>query len=168
MENTRSPHSQLELFSQSAGPARKSGDIRSFFLGYVRNYEKAILLFICFLVTAIIFFSFGVERGKRLKSLPQRADVLKPPAPTPEPKPVQEIDKSGDTQKYTIQLASYEKKSYADKEARRLKKKGFTVLVMSKGNYSIVCVGKFADREMAKSLLSEFKKTYHDSFIRRL
>ena len=44
---------------------------------------------------------------------------------------------------YTIQLASYKSKSFAQKEAELLKKKGFVPLVIPKGSYTILCVGKF-------------------------
>jgi cell division septation protein DedD len=69
---------------------------------------------------------------------------------------------------YTIQLASYQNKGSAVKEAERLKKNGLTALVVAKGNYSILCVGSFNSKETAGPLLSQLKRKYQDSFIRRL
>lgn len=72
------------------------------------------------------------------------------------------------TNRYTIQLASYKNNAAAKKEAQRLKNNGHRALIMPKGNYIILCVGNFNNKEIAKTKLSEFKKTYHDGIIRRL
>lgn len=72
------------------------------------------------------------------------------------------------TNRYTIQLASYKNNTTAKKEAQRLKNNGHAALIMPKGNYIILCVGNFNNKEIAKTKLSEFKKTYHDGMIRRL
>ena len=71
-------------------------------------------------------------------------------------------------QGYTIQVASYKTKSYAQKEAQSLKSKGLSPLVFSKGSFVIVCVGNFNNKETAQSMLSELKKRYQDCCIRRL
>lgn len=69
---------------------------------------------------------------------------------------------------YTVQLASYKTNTTAQKEAQKLQEKGHTTLVINKGNYIILCVGNFADKETAKTKLSELKKKYRDGIIRRL
>lgn len=70
--------------------------------------------------------------------------------------------------RYTIQLASYKKSSAAQNEAQKLKNKGHSPLILTKGNYIILCVGNFADKEIAETKLSDLKKKYHDGIIRRL
>ncbi len=70
--------------------------------------------------------------------------------------------------RYTIQLASYKTNTTAQKEAQKLKEKGHKTLVLTKGNYIILCVGSFTDKEAAKTRLSELKKRYRDGIIRRL
>lgn len=165
-------HSQLELFSQPKGYSElKTQDNYNAFLSYIRNYEKIILIIIGFIVTGIISFSLGVEKGRT---------VVRPPSP------IQTIDKSPleppkkqdsikqpqpkeeKIQNYTIQLASYKTKAHAEQEAERLRKKGISPLVLSKGAYTVLCVGNFPDEKSAKSLLPELKKRYQDCFIRRL
>ena len=69
---------------------------------------------------------------------------------------------------YTVQVASFQKDEYAQKEAMTLKKKGYDIFVVAKGKYSIVCVGKFSRRDEAKVILSRLKKTYKDCMVRRL
>jgi hypothetical protein len=65
-------------------------------------------------------------------------------------------------------VASYQSKTHAQKEAEALRKKGVTPLVLSKGDYIIVCVGNFSNRDAAKSLLLDLRKRYQDCYIRRL
>ncbi|MCK5214955.1 MAG: SPOR domain-containing protein [Candidatus Omnitrophica bacterium] len=69
---------------------------------------------------------------------------------------------------YTIQVASFKKEKHAQKEAMNLKEKGYEIRVMSKGSYSIVCVGKFSHKDEAKKFSKKLKKKYKDCLIRRL
>ena len=69
---------------------------------------------------------------------------------------------------YTIQVASFKDGKYAQKEAVILKNKKFDVFVVSKGNFSIVCVGKFSNKEEANGTVSKLKKNYNDCLVRRL
>ena len=69
---------------------------------------------------------------------------------------------------YTIQVASYKGEKYAQKEADLLKQKGYDILVLPKGAFSIVCVGKFKEKEEAKDFSKKLKKQYKDCLIRSL
>jgi len=69
---------------------------------------------------------------------------------------------------YTIQVASFKKRDMAQKEAMQLQDKGYDIMVVPKGQYSIVCVGKFPVEEEAKVVSKELKKKYKDCLIRRL
>jgi len=69
---------------------------------------------------------------------------------------------------YTIQLATYRSKSYAQSEASNLKKKGLSPIVLSKKGFTILCVGSFSDKASAQTVLSDMKKRYPDCIIRRL
>jgi len=182
---------QLELFSGSERTAQTSGLNRNTLLGYCRGYEKIILITIGFIISAVVSFSLGVEKGKLIALAPSapksevtaniRTDTQK--IETANTLPAQAISVSlstgqakttslaqgiGKLQNYTIQLASYQSKNLAQKEAGVLKKKGLAPLVLSKGNYNILCVGSFNSKETAKPLLSQLRKRYQDSFIRRL
>lgn len=199
---------QLELFSQTKGFSSSKVVLpRSSFMRRLRNYEKGLLVTIGFITIAIISFSLGVEKGKRLVSsdtLLERAALprnVEPEAAEPpgqkqeinEGKPDSQYSETGvlakkqqdkpktalirkssgqnDAKKgYTIQLASYKTKSYAQKEAEALKKNGLSPVVLTKGGYAVLCVGNFADRVAAESLLSELKKQkrYTGCLIRRL
>lgn len=69
---------------------------------------------------------------------------------------------------YTIQVASYKKDSFAQEEAVKLRKKGYETLVLLKGKYSIVCVGKFSHKEEAVKMSNKLKTNYKDCLIRSL
>lgn len=173
---------QLELFSQpnvkgrNASKKRVSDSLR----GFMTHYEKTVLIIISFIVSGVISFSLGVERGKKIANLKLNSHFdmatkiqppkIQPPEDNQKIIPAQNYPSSPElaAQNYTIQVATYKKKTHAHQEASVLRKKGFSTTVMSKGVHIIVCVGNFSDKETAKSLLTQLKKRYHDCFIRRL
>lgn len=79
-----------------------------------------------------------------------------------------DLARSQGNQKYTIQIASYSSKSQAQKEMQALKKKGLNPIIISKGKYSIICLGSYTDKKNAESMLVQLKKRYQDCIIRRL
>lgn len=68
---------------------------------------------------------------------------------------------------YTIQVASFKDDQYAKKEATILKNKNLDSFVITKGNFFIVCVGKFSKKEEAGGLLVKLKRNYNDCLVRR-
>ena len=64
----RQEHSQLELFSQGREQrqVKSNPGFSSAFLNYISNYERIILIIIGFVITGIISFCLGVERGKTI------------------------------------------------------------------------------------------------------
>jgi hypothetical protein len=182
--------SQLELFSQTKESNLAVSGVSNSFLSYICKYEKAVLVIVGFIIIGIVSFSLGVEKGKRISSakLDSRLDlatVVKAPEPIqprvqPESQPAlkkgdalvkidpRALENKDITRKYTIQVASYQTNTLAKKEAEALRKKGLTALVLPKGSYTLLCVGNFASKETAASMLTELKKKYLDCFIRRL
>ena len=176
-------YNQLELFSQEKGINQANPRSSKAFLAYISKYEKIILTLIGFVVTGIIFFSLGVEKGKRyivpkndfqidVAAKPAQAPAIIP-APkqvtvNPQNQPVKKEETKESLMNYTIQVASFSNKINAQKEVEGLKKKGLSPLVLYKGKFSIVCVGNFSKREEAESLLPKLKKQYQDCRIRRL
>lgn len=171
----RENNSQLELFSQAKAYGNtKSGATHKSFLGYIRGYEKALLMIIAFITTIIVSFSLGVEKGKRtqiansdthldLALKTQTTAVKAAPDAMPQQGTPEYIHNY-----YTIQLASYQNKTSAQKEAEALKKRGLAPLIVSKGKFSVLYVGNFPNKKTAESLLVELRKRYRDCLIRRL
>jgi hypothetical protein len=177
-------NTQLELFSQTAQGTQARGHPTWF--SYMRSHEKTLLLIIGFFMAAVISFSLGVERGKRIVSLqdaapkaeaavtasstaaPARATALPPVSsvvPLAKAAPAQHASIAYG---YTIQLASFSTKAGALKEAQNLTRKGFSPLVMAKGRYTVLCVGNFSDKNTAELMLAKFQKTYKGCMVRRL
>lgn len=172
---------QLELFSQAKGldfePQRRGVSM----IGFVRAYEKAVLLVIALVVTSVVSFSLGVEKGKRLALIrpDARFDTAKKntkSGPLPAAQSGQETTEyasrvpaqTAGYGAYTIQLASFSTKSTAQKEMAALKKKGLTALTLVKGEYIVLCVGNFPTKESAQMLLTQLKKSYKGCYIRRI
>lgn len=189
----RQNNSQLELFSQTSDSAGlKSRTLNSSFLAYIWGYEKTILIIIGIIITSVISFSLGVDKGRKisLSNNNQRLDVaLKTEAGvkaaatkqvTRQQQPVEPLKQTERQniseepkvkeliQAYTIQLASYKTRGFAEREAQALKKEGLPPVVLSKGGYAVLCVGNFSTKQAAQQLLSELKKRYQDCRIRRL
>ncbi len=178
-------HSQLELFSELKSHSESGKRMGNPFFAYIWNYEKIILIIIGFIITGIVSFSLGVVKGQRIIMLKTNSNIdiattAQPrvsvqtteenliQSPVVKENIIKETKPKEYIQTYTIQVASYKTKTHAQKEAQNLTKKGMSALVLSKGPYTILCVGNFSDKVTAKSLLLELKKRYRDCFIRRL
>lgn len=167
---------QLELFSGTRNQAKETPGSHNSFYGYARKHEKGIITIICFIITGIILFSLGVEKGKNIGAISQNKSQIAPrklpqaetqASATTEPLPGQ-IQNKEKPAGYTIQVASYKDKTLAQKESQRLIKGGLLPIVVSKGPFKILCVGNFTDKETALPALIQLKKKYRDALIRRL
>jgi len=196
--------SQFELFPGSpknstlepGKPARLTKDL-------TLSLENIIVLCIIFVMVVVLFFSMGVEKGKKvaLTSINPEAGTVVRQVETIDKSAAQKDSKSEESKTvvfpvdvpqeitedadsvtrpphevteeqenlFTIQVASFKLKANAQKEADRLKGVGHRdAFVIAKGEYSIVCVGKFAQRLEAKRFSNTLKKKYNDCLVRRL
>jgi len=140
--------SQSELFSSGdqGGQYKPRIQKKPFFL-QIRGYEKVMLLIMSLVLTSIISFSLGVERGKRVGWVKNVT-----------------LDQRG----YTIQVAVFRNKQSALKEAQWLTREGLTPMVFAKNDYIVLCVGKFSNQQSAQPLLIQLQRTYAGCRIRRL
>jgi len=172
----------LELFQANQYQTDSLGKrrYRRSFFGFIRVYEKAISIVIVFFIVSLISFSLGVEKGKRLTDVSKKEEILIDRAQLDKvqtqpkesvksiPLPAEVSEEKKDISKYTIQVASFKTKTYAQKEADRLKNKGLDALTMPKGKHIIVCIGNFSKKQEAEATLSQLKQMYHDCYIREL
>jgi hypothetical protein len=179
--------SQLEMFPLDEERTNAS-TLSTFNLKYIKNYEKIILLIFSFLILGIISYCWGFKEGKRVallrgKELDINLNINKESkemttyslssdlgskkedkiTPAPKEKTEEEKEKSS----YTIQVATYKNFEFAQREADRLKRKGFATKLINKGNYILLCVGSFFNKKEAEMVLTKLKKNYGDCFIRR-
>lgn len=200
MNINRKKQSQFELFPGEAKTAQETGKPAAVTKDLTLSLENIIVLCIIFVMSLVLFFSFGVEKGKKVAAhkgatpvakqakakAPEKAVQVAPQVDEkrvvfPVELPPEVIDESDtDTPQtidffeehddyYTIQVASFKLKKNAQKEADRLKGIGHDdAFVIPKGNYSIVCVGKFAKRIEARRFSNKLQKRYNDCLVRRM
>ncbi len=211
--------SQFELFPGTPGSSSEAGKPRYLFANLTLSLENLVVVSIVALMSMVLVFSMGVERGKNIKQVPQisaqrPAPIVKVTAPVqnqtitrvngatavhPQPSVAQIVPVSVSSPEnnvdhleindrmspsnlptaqtsmapaeetgYTIQVASYKAEKYGQQEIELLKKKGTTGFLMQKGNYFILCVGKFANKNEADKILGKLRKQYKDSLVRRM
>ncbi|MFO8052857.1 MAG: SPOR domain-containing protein [Candidatus Omnitrophota bacterium] len=166
--------------------------------GIVIPVDTTILLLVVIILLLIIAFSWGVERGRKLtlrdlsiktkrkeevkdkKETNDRVDKEKDREKKEKIKTKEEIEAKVEEEKgkdktveikkplYRIQVASFRKLASANQEAKKLRKKGYSVKVEEKGKYSVVYVGKFENKKNAEKGLKKLKKIYKDCVLRRL
>ena len=68
---------------------------------------------------------------------------------------------------YTIQVLTTKKKAYAESEAMFLRNSGFNSQVSQSGDFYVVCVGTYANKEEAKKDISRFSSKYKNPYLRR-
>lgn len=201
MTEDQRKQSQFELFPSSQRPGSKNGGRSAALLkDLTLSQDNIIVLCIVLLMVCIVFFSFGVESGKKgslaetdviadVSDVPENIVVMtNAPMANVEPVIVKEqpavneevievkqdiLDNSLEPQGildnfYTVQVASFKLEENARKEADKLRSKEFDTFVVPKGTHSIVCVGKFIQKERAKKISDKLKKSYNDCLVRRL
>jgi hypothetical protein len=142
--------SQFELFSQDDSSGQyKTREHHNPFIFRIRGYEKAMLLIMLLVLTGIIAFSLGVEKGKRVPLLGVKSRI-------------------NQQAEFTIQVAAFKNKQLALQQARIIQGEGLAPMVFARGNYIILCVGKFSNQESAQPLLIQLQRTYAGCRIRRL
>lgn len=186
--------SQGELFEEFAKTRRQSR-LQKYRLPYRvltinLSNEKLVICAIIFIMSLIIFFSLGVEKGSKLARAPWEGKYESTLAGQYELRPKEEIPalvvslkkdqtsiieskkekvaKSEEQKKYIIQVATFRQYELAKKEADKLKRQGYQTLIFTKGKFSEICVGGFKLKDQASEHLMKLKKVYRDCFIRRI
>ena len=125
------------------------------------------------LAVLIVFVAFQLGGLRKPQKMLPTSETVKeeivPIAETklqPEEKPVPVLQK-----KFTIQVASFQEMTKAEKVSVGLKEKGYQPVISAKelpekGTWYRVFVGDFDNEEAAKELLNTLKETYKDSFIK--
>lgn len=80
------------------------------------------------------------------------------------PREEQPQDLSG----YAIQVVTYAKHEYAEKERKRLEEKGEVAFVRMYNDLAVLFVGPFETKDQAKSKLAVLRETYSDCFLKSL
>ncbi|RKY39341.1 MAG: hypothetical protein DRP75_02460 [Candidatus Omnitrophota bacterium] len=147
--------------------------------------EKLIFLFIVLFLTSILLFCLGIERGKRITSGNLPPSVSEVRVKQREKVSKQEVkeekkSKGGYPEKrehkgiqkkrffYTVQLASYKTRKYAERELKRLQDYGG--YLERQGRLWVLYAGRFESLQEARQMLQKInrKNRYPDALIRKM
>lgn len=173
---------QLQIFSEDQ--TLKDQKSTSKFKVLLSSYERKIRVFVVFVISLVIIYSIGIERGKKsilqlgrdrdsVQAKREKREIL---AETEEPIPKKDqilqvnsvLVCKDEVKSYVIQVATYKKTLCAENEALNLKRKGFEAFVKKSGDFIVVYVGSFQTKDEATVYLKKLKKRYSDCFIRKL
>ena len=180
---------QKELFEDFVNQEKKSHP-RDFLrkkskLAINLCFEHLIFVFIGFVIALAVVFSIGVEKGKSISSVSARQTgtrkdieeinhtefeqvVIKQQDGTQEiAAQVKPVDTAAPFE-FTVQVASYAKEETAKVHAERLKAQGNDAFVLKKGDYYIICVGKFTDKQSVDTQMKKLRKSYNDCIVRKI
>ena len=159
------------------------------------SYENIILLSIGIIMLIVIFFSLGVEKGKKIamrdknirfaEQAPEPAvkrgeaiikkdeDAVvaaeKAVAPVAESyKEAEEAVREAPSKPYTIQVIAFKNEKNAVQEVERLKKSGYKAFIAPSGEWAQVCVGRYENREASKEDFTALKEKYPGCYFRRV
>lgn len=167
---------EKDLFGQIQIADKKIRKKTRFLLPRLKNeitlsYENIIFIVIAFIMSCIIFFSLGVEKGRhdigrQVETAYSRGATQNPPAAeetyVEDTRPVKEERK---TAEYIIQLAAFTKIPSANEEAERLKLEGYNVSIKKTGSYYQLYIGGFKKRKTAERAIKKLKEKYSDCYI---
>ncbi|MBL7084748.1 MAG: SPOR domain-containing protein [Candidatus Omnitrophica bacterium] len=176
---------QVEFFNDLPGTSRKPK--RKFNLARIAlslSYENIIIFSIGLIMLLVACYSLGVEKGKHLVRVQSEeinieaepkpsfgfsqddSKTGKPTEPQEKKIKVKVAQKSEDPKKLPyIQVASFRTDKYARKEMQELKNNGYRSFLSKWGNFSVVCVGRYKNRDEARAALKNLKRLYADCIL---
>lgn len=132
----------------------------------------------------VLSFSLGVEKGRRnlpkvsissqpVNLLPAEKKVISKTVVAPQIKKDLAIISQSEkvlspVKNYTVQVATFKQQASVQLESAKLKKLGYEIWVRPSGEYSQLCVGRFASKEEAEAFRKKLEKKYSDCLIRRI
>jgi len=151
------------------------------------QYEHLAFIAIGIIVFSIIVFSLGVERGKSASlkrgiiTVEEKVDINKVVISKPDKQqesvgaeeeseitPLKEEYKQEPVPGYTVQVASYTNEGFAKGQVDKLRSDGYEAFTLHKGNFFIMCIGKFSDKDIAASEMKRLRKSYSDCLVRKI
>lgn len=160
------------------------------------SYENFVLFFIVIIMLLVVFFSLGVEKGKRVALRGIEAEAY---SRAPELIKIEEslekkrtevaddaIDKNDESlvtetgeiiekkegdvflKPYTIQVVAFKNEENAEKEMQRLKNEGYEVFILPSKGWFQVCIGRYTNRGESKEDFDILKNRYPSCYFRKI
>ena len=183
---TREEQSELFAEFQTSKPEKPSYSFRKgmvFGKKFTLNlsYENIVLLVIVLIMLLVIFFSLGVEKGKRINTVEtgreieeelvfeipevKEMEIIIEEAKVIEEKVIEVVQKP---RPYTIQVIAFKNEKKANKEIALLKNKGYETFIISSNEWLQVCVGQYANREELYKDFDALKNNYPTCYVRKI
>jgi hypothetical protein len=179
---------QLEMFDAGDGGQAKK---KNFFASRNAPLEGKIILIISCVIIAIVAFSLGIEKGKRINAPIEvkidnvsRKDFVRKDIILDKPNLMKSASVNENNiakvnivsqarpsaGNYTIQIASFAEQDNAAREVERFAKKGYKTFTINKGKFTLLCLGNFSSMEEARGSqeLKSVKQIIKDYYIRKL
>ncbi len=182
---------QKELFEEFQKPEKKfrffKGNNnkflqdRPFLLQF--SVEKLIFYSIGILLVVIVIFCLGVEQGKNIINY-KKPIAVQNQAPIQQA-PKQQVQAVGPVVTkvipravvqpkitkgtfYSIRIATYANKDFADKDILKIKQMNLPVYIIKSGKFFVINVGDYADRQAAEAAFSMLKKYFSGIYIKTI
>ncbi len=142
--------------------------------------ERVILISIVIIISMVIVYALGVEKGKSVgrvsiissakvqperlsQSQPVKVQVLPAKPIVPVPESIRDVGTP-----YTIVAVTFTRKDTAAQEVSRLKKEGFDATIVQSDSYFLVCIGAYPDKisSQSKTALSKVRKIHKDAYFK--
>lgn len=158
---------EKDLFEQFQGAEKNVHKKTKLLIPRIResvtvSYENMVFLLIAFLISGIICFSLGVEKGRH--ETPGIGSAGKITVIDAAPAPEARVRDEG----YVIQLAAFKTQAPAEREMENLRKAGYSAGVKKSGEFYQLYVGAFKKKEEADRLRERLKAKYNDCYVKKL
>lgn len=181
---------QQEFFKEFKGPKSGIDKIREKYIPpkwpfITISIEKLVFIVIIIIMIIVLFFSLGVERGKRLgnakiirpeKNYTKIEKKISKPASlkdnldntqAAEAKQEQVIIRDT-TRRYTIQVVAYRDKGTAEEKVSSLRKEKSSAFIIPENGLFQVCIGRYETLKEAKVDMKNLQSKYSDCFTRSI
>ena len=184
---------QKELFNEFEAPKKQPRRFGQFFqktdFTISLSAEKLVFVSIGITMLLVVSFALGVEKGKatskcvEAKIIPAQTQVStvqvktvntvtnvvpkdRAQASTAKSVPVAPQGLSDKSKPYTIVAAAFSKEVFATQEVSHLKAIGLDAFIIKGDPYYLACVGSFANKDAAKTILNKIKQMHKDAYVR--
>ena len=165
---------EKDLFEQLHGAGKKVSGKTGFLMPRIKDsivirYENIVFLSIGFLISCVICFSLGVEKGRqdtvRAASLAEGIAVADTERQGPESPTTAVETVVAEPKGFVVQLATVKSKDSAEKEISRLINDGYSARVRKSGEYYQIYVGVFSKKAEADRLKEKLISRYNDCYV---
>lgn len=164
-----------DLFEQFQSTEKKTLKKPRFNLPYLKKsitltYENIIFLVMGLIISCVIFFSLGVEKGRqdiaRVNIKDKKEEELVDFSRNIEAGEQKTEDREVRREGYVIQLAAFKTQESAEREQGSLKESGYDACIKKSGDYYQLYVGRIDSMEKAQNLQRRLKEKYKDCYIK--